>query len=77
VSHFPSWLEAFTKTLPITQGIIVIRNVMLGGQSLSSTWADGSFIWLCINSAIYLCAGWLLFKWCERIAKRQGSLSHY
>lgn len=77
VSHFPNWLEAFTKTLPITQGIIVIRNVMLGGQSLFSTWADGSLIWLCINSAIYLCAGWLIFKWCERIAKQQGSLSHY
>ncbi len=77
VSHFPNWLEAFTKTLPITQGIIVIRNVMLSGQSLSSTWADGSLIWLCINSGIYLCAGWLIFKWCERIAKQQGSLSHY
>jgi ABC-2 type transport system permease protein len=77
VSHFPNWLEAFTKTLPITEGIIVIRNVVLGGQSLLSAWADGSLIWLCINSALYLCAGWLLFKWCERIAKQQGSLSHY
>lgn len=77
VSRFPNWLDAITRTLPITQGIIVIRNIMLGGQSLSSAWADGSLIWLCIHSAIYLCAGWLLFKWCERIAKQQGSLSHY
>ena len=77
VSHFPNWLAAFTKTLPITQGIIVIRNIMLGGQSLSSAWSDGSLIWLAIHSTLYLCAGWLLFKWCERIAKKQGSLSHY
>jgi len=77
VSHFPNWLATFTKTLPITQGIIVIRNIMLGGQSLSSAWSDGSLIWLAIHSTLYLCAGWLLFKWCERIAKKQGSLSHY
>ncbi|MFL5626685.1 MAG: ABC transporter permease [Ktedonobacteraceae bacterium] len=77
VSHFPNWLATFTKTLPITQGIIVIRNIMLGGQSLSSAWSDGSLIWLAMHSTLYLCAGWLLFKWCERIAKKQGSLSHY
>jgi len=77
VSHVPKWLATFTKTLPITQGIIVIRNIMLGGQSLSSAWSDGSLIWLAIHSTLYLCAGWLLFKWCERIAKKQGSLSHY
>src|SRR2546421_1484682 len=77
VSRFPNWLATFTKTLPITQGIIVIRNIMLGGQSLSSAWSDGSLIWLAIHSTLYLCAGWLLFKWCERIAKKQGSLSHY
>ena len=77
VSHFPNWLAAFTKTLPITQGIIVIRNIMLGGQSLSSAWSDGSLIWLAVHSTLYLYAGWLLFKWCERIAKKQGSLSHY
>jgi ABC-2 type transport system permease protein len=77
VSHFPNWLATVTKTLPITQGIIVIRNIMLGGQSLSSAWSDGSLIWLALHSTLYLCAGWLLFKWCERIAKKQGSLSHY
>jgi ABC-2 type transport system permease protein len=77
VSHFPHWLEAFAKTLPITLGIIVLRNVILDGQSLASAWANGSLIWLTINSIIYLCSGWLIFKWCERIARRQGSLSHY
>src|SRR6266567_3135924 len=77
VNHFPYWLEAFAKTLPITQGIIVIRNVMLGGQSLTSAWANGSLIWLAIHSTLYLCCGWLIFKWCERFAKKQGSLSHY
>ena len=77
VSHFPNWLAFIAKTLPITQGIIVLRNVVLNGQSLSSTWANESLIWLIVNSSLYLIAGWIIFKWCERIAKKQGSLSQY
>lgn len=77
VSHFPNWLAFIAKTLPITQGIIVLRNVELNGQSLSSTWANGSLIWLIVHSSLYLIAGWIIFKWCERIAKKQGSLSQY
>jgi ABC-2 type transport system permease protein len=77
VSHFPNWLADIAKTLPITQGIIVLRNIELNGQSLATTWANGSLLWLIVHSAIYLSAGWIIFKWCERIAKRQGSLSQY
>lgn len=77
ISHFPGWLAFICKTLPITQGIIVLRNVTLGGQSLYSAWMDRSLVWLIIHSMVYLCAGWLIFKWCERIARQQGTLSHY
>lgn len=77
ISNFPGWLAAISRTLPITQGIDVLRQVILQGQSLSSTWANGSLIWLLVNSAVYLGVGWLVFKWCEREAKRQGTLSHY
>ena len=70
-------LNAGIDVVAQTTDHVVIRNIVLGGQSLSSALADGSLIWLSIHSAIYLCAGWLLFKWCERIAKQQGSLSHY
>jgi len=77
VSHFPNWLADIAKTLPITQGIIVLRNIELNGQSLATTWANGSLLWLIVHSAIYLSTGWIIFKWCERIAKRQGSLSQY
>lgn len=77
VSRFPDWLAAIARTLPITQGIAVLRSMMLNGESLSATWADGSLILLLVHSAIYLCLGWFIFKWCERIARQQGSLSHY
>lgn len=77
ITHFPSWLAVIGQTLPITQGIIVLRSILINGQSLSSTWADGSLTLLIIHSSLYLLGGWFIFKWCERVAKRQGSLSHY
>lgn len=77
ISHFPQWLAVIAQTLPITQGIIVLRSILLNGQSLSSSWANGSLVLLLIHSSLYLLGGWFIFKWCERVAKRQGSLSHY
>lgn len=77
IDHFPPWLAAFSRTLPITQGIDVLRKVLLNGQSLVAAWNDQSLIWLIVNSLIYLILGWVIFKRCEQVAKKQGSLSHY
>ena len=77
VSHFPGWLTVISQSLPITQGITVLRDVALAQQSLGKAWADGSLILLCVNSASYLILGLLVFKWGERIAKMRGSLGHY
>lgn len=77
VSLFPDWLEAIARTLPTTQGIIVLRSVTLQGQSLAEVWASGSLGWLIVHTCLYLCAGWLVFKLCERYARRLGSLGQY
>jgi ABC-2 type transport system permease protein len=77
VTHFPAWLAIVARTLPITQGIIVLREVVLDGQSLVAVWTNGSLIWLMVHSALYCAGGWLVFKLCERIAKQQGSLGQY
>ena len=77
VGKFPPWLAAFATTLPTTQGIIVLRNVLLDGQSLAEAWSDGSLPLLVVNSALYCALGWFFLKWCERIAKRQGTLGQY
>jgi ABC-2 type transport system permease protein len=77
VSHFPPWLAAFAKLLPITQGIIVLRSIMLNGQSLSTAWTTGGLAWLTLHSTLSIILGWLIFKLCERIAKQQGSLGQY
>jgi ABC-2 type transport system permease protein len=77
VHNLPGWLEAFSRTLPTTQGIIVLRNVVLDGGSLASTWGDGSLMWLMLHSMLYFVIGWLGFKWLERIARKQGTLGQY
>jgi ABC-2 type transport system permease protein len=77
VTSFPGWLAVIARTLPITEGIEVLREVVLQGQSLSSTWANGNLSGLLLNSAVYLVVGWLVFKWGERVARKEGTLSHY
>jgi len=77
VSRFPVWLADIARILPITQGIIVLRQIMLENTSLTASWSNGSLIWLVVHSAIYVCTGLIIFKWCERMAKQQGSLGHY
>lgn len=77
INHFPPWLAFIARTLPITQGIDVLRNVLLNGQSLVTTWDNQSLLWLIVNSSVYLIIGWVIFKYSERVAKQQGSLSHY
>ena len=62
---------------PTTHGIIVLRRVLLEGQSLASVWNDGSLGWLILNTLAYVVIGMLIFKWFERRAKIQGVLGQY
>lgn len=77
IDRFPNWLAVIAKTLPMTQGINVLRNVVQNNQSLLSAWNDYSLILLITHSFAYLCVGWIVFKWCEKLVKKQGTLSHY
>ncbi|RME62894.1 MAG: ABC transporter permease [Caldilineae bacterium] len=77
VDRLPGWMETFAKTLPTTQGIIVLRRVILGGASLAETWQDGSLVWLTVHSSIYFVLGWFFFKWCEHRARQMGALGQY
>ncbi|MEE9466249.1 MAG: ABC transporter permease [Candidatus Neomarinimicrobiota bacterium] len=77
IDKLPDWLAAFSKTLPTTQGIVVLRQVMLGGRTLAGTWQDGSLLYLLVHSSICLALGWMVFKWCENRAKLKGTLGQY
>ncbi len=77
VERMPVWLETFARSLPTTQGIDVLRRVVLDDLSLTSVWQDGSLVWLIAHSAIFLIVGWGVFLWGERVARRRGLLGQY
>jgi ABC-2 type transport system permease protein len=77
VASMPDWLATISYSLPSTQGVVVLRRVVLEGQSLLAVWQDKSLIWLIVHSALYFTAGWIVFAYCEQRAKAQGSLGQY
>lgn len=77
VEAMPGWLSAVARTLPSTQGIVVLRRVVLEGQPLTAAWQDRSLVWLVVHSTFYFALGWVVFLCCERAAKEQGTLSQY
>lgn len=77
VDKFAPWLADLTRLLPTTQGLIVMRRVVLDHESLSAVWQDGSLITLALNSLAFLAAGVAIYLWAERVAKRRGSLAQY
>lgn len=77
VERLPGWMETVARGLPTTQGIDVLRRVVLDGASLAAVWRDGSLQWLLLNSAVYLLVGWGVFRWCEDLARKRGVLGQY
>ena len=77
VHHFPAWLETIAVFLPTTQGIIVLRKVVIDGASLTAVWQDGSMVFLAVQSILFLIVGWILFNIGEQVAKRRGTLGQY
>jgi len=73
----PGWLEGFARSLPSTQGIDVLRRVVLDDMSLASVWQDGSLVWLTVHTVVFLFAGWGVFLWGERVARGRGLLGQY
>ena len=77
VDQMPKWLESLAMILPSTQGIIALREVSLNSKTLTELWSDGTLVYLTAHSSICLIVGWMIFVWCERVARRQGSLGQY
>jgi ABC-2 type transport system permease protein len=77
VEYMPIWLKTFAQLLPSTQGILVMRRVAIDGASLADVWADGTLIYLVAHSGIFLLLGLFIFGYCEKIARRQGTLGQY
>ncbi|HET7769437.1 MAG TPA: ABC transporter permease, partial [Chloroflexota bacterium] len=70
-------MAAVARVLPATLGVAALRELVFGRRSLGELWLDGAIPWLIVHSALYCALGWLIYRWCESIAKRQGSLGQY
>lgn len=77
VDKLPEGMAHLARLLPGTQGIIVLRRVLLDGASLADVWHDGSLVGLVLHSSLFFATGWFFFHWCEIYARRRGTLGQY
>ncbi|MCR6850431.1 ABC transporter permease [Bacillus sp. IBL03825] len=76
-SSFPPILEGISKILPITWGIINLKAIILEKYSLQEVITNSSFMFLCLNSFLYIIIGISSFKYLEAYCRRKGTLGHY
>ncbi len=77
LERMPGWMATIARFLPLTPGVDVLRKTLLEGVSLGTLAGDGTLLWLVGNAVAYLLLGIVIFRWCERIAKRRGTLGQY
>lgn len=77
LDHLPNWIATIARFLPLALGVETLRKTLFAGGSLGSLAADGTLWWMTGNAAAYLVLGVLIFRECERLAKRRGTLGQY
>lgn len=75
-AEMPGWAEAVGMPLFMTHAVSGLRTVMLHGNTLA--WGGtGGLAWMLGTAVAWFVAGLAVFRICERLAMRQGSLSHF
>ncbi len=78
LDQMPNWMAVAGRLLfPTTQGIEVMREILLDGHSLGALQVDWGLEWLLVQPLALLAAGTLFFRSSERLAKRKGTLAQY
>jgi ABC-2 type transport system permease protein len=70
-------LYTLTRALPLTIGIELLREMLLGNMALITLLRQADLYWLLLNSAAYGLVGWTVLRWGQNTARRHGSLAHY
>jgi ABC-2 type transport system permease protein len=74
---FPNIIQCLAHSLPLTDGLKILRMVILEEKSLFYVINNGDMLRLTINSSIYLLLGVVVFKWCYKEARKRGVIGHY
>ncbi|MEW6672129.1 MAG: ABC transporter permease [Thermodesulfobacteriota bacterium] len=77
IENFPAWLQIIAKTLPMTQGLKILRLLMIENIPLAAVLKSGDLFWLMIKSACYITLGLVSFRMFENIARERGLLGVY
>jgi len=77
IENFPGWLQLIANTLPMTQGLKILRLLMIEDRPLTVALASGDLLLLVMNSAGYITLGLISFRIFEGIARRRGLLGVY
>ena len=72
VTALPQMLQYIAYLIPVTYGILVMRNSILTGANVSAIWLD--LLPLYVLAAIFMIAGHVTLKIVERQAKKKGTL---
>ena len=75
VSVLPGWMQGIAQWLPQSYMIRAIRNAALANASLTDLMPD--LLALADFGVFWLVAGYLIFNWMERRARRSGAIGQY
>jgi ABC-2 type transport system permease protein len=75
IESLPSWAQILGKLIPLTYALIIVRSLMILGESLSAVYTD--VLVLLIVDIVLLLAGFYLFSWMEEKTRKSGKISHH
>ena len=77
LDRLPGWMADIGRFTPISQGVVGLRALLVGGSTSLPSNGDGSFMWTLAVSLAWLLLGIVVFNLGEWVARKQGSLGRY
>lgn len=77
LDRLPGWMADIGRFAPISQGIVALRSLLVGGRPSLTMEGDGGLVWLVAVAGGYLLLGIVVFSLGEAKARREGSLGQY
>ncbi|OGF65205.1 MAG: hypothetical protein A2Y62_17730 [Candidatus Fischerbacteria bacterium RBG_13_37_8] len=75
INILPEFLRVIANVMPVTHFLKIMRGLLLDGTSMSEHVA--SYLYLLVFFIVLLPLSMLVFSYSFKIARRQGTLSHY
>ncbi|MFI9154618.1 ABC transporter permease [Streptomyces sp. NPDC053367] len=78
LDKMPDWSAFLSRLIvPIAPGIEAMRDILIGGHSLTDLQTGWGLGWLLLQPVLIVAAGIVLFARLEKVAKRRGTLGRY